>query len=205
MPVRRQFSGHILGVGSTSGTRVVVGRWLSSPFGSFADVMIEHADGHRRLLAPTSQVADFVAQTYTFDEVEETPVEVQVVGDQWRVRAAPLRLTATIGQRTALGWLLRGIPRPIASSTAWASMVDPVARVALRGVRTRGTARVGRREWYAATDVRAVTRLIGRLDGHDLGHLADVDPPCRFGFSSTPRRPSVTDVVTTVEINTALD
>ena len=205
MPVRRQFSGHILGVGSTSGTRVVVGRWLSSPFGSFADVMIEHADGHRRLLAPTSQVADFVAQTYTFDEVEVTPVEVQVVGDQWRVRAAPLRLTATIGQRTALGWLLRGIPRPIASSTAWASMVDPVARVALRGVRTRGTARVGRREWYAATDVRAVTRLIGRLDGHDLGRLADVDPPCRFGFSSTPRRPSVTDVVTTVEINTALD
>ena len=29
--------------------------------------------------------------------------------------------------------------------------------------------------------------------------LAPVDPPCRFGFSSTPRRPSVTSVVTTIE------
>ena len=29
--------------------------------------------------------------------------------------------------------------------------------------------------------------------------LTPVDPPCRFGFSSTPRRPSVTQVVTTVE------
>jgi len=37
------------------------------------------------------------------------------------------------------------------------------------------------------------------LDGVDLGELALVDPPCRFGFSSTPRSPSVTSVVTTVE------
>jgi hypothetical protein len=40
-----------------------------------------------------------------------------------------------------------------------------------------------------------VTRVRERL----AGRLAPVDPPCRFGFSSTPRRPSVTSVVTTVE------
>jgi hypothetical protein len=67
-------------------------------------------------------------------------------------------------------------------------------------VRTRGTAVAGRREWYGATEVRAVVRMRGRFDDADLGALAPVDPPCRFGFSSTPRRPSVTSVVTTVDV-----
>ena len=95
--------------------------------------------------------------------------------------------------------LLRAVPAPVAESPAWCALVDPVARVLLRGVRTRGTARVGRREWYGATDSHAVLGLAGTFDGADLGALAAVDPPCRFGFSSTPTRPSVTTVVTTVE------
>ena len=85
-----------------------------------------------------------------------------------------------------------------AQSPAFATLADPVARVAMRGVRTRGMARAGRREFYGATDLRAVTGLTGALDGIPLGDLAPVDPACRFGFSSTPRRPSVTDVVTTI-------
>jgi hypothetical protein len=47
--------------------------------------------------------------------------------------------------------------------------------------------------------VRAVTGIAGEWRGVDLGSLAPVDPPCRFGFSSTPARPSVTSVVTTIE------
>ena len=74
-----------------------------------------------------------------------------------------------------------------------------MARLVLRGVRTRGSAGRDRREWYGATSAHAVTALRGTWRGADLGTLAPVDPPCRFGFSSTPRRPSVTDVVTTVE------
>ena len=42
--------------------------------------------------------------------------------------------------------------------------------------------------------------LRGTLDGTPLGALAPVEPPARFGFSSTPSRPSVTTVVTTVEV-----
>jgi hypothetical protein len=38
--------------------------------------------------------------------------------------------------------------------------------------------------------------------GTDLGDLADVDPPVRFGFSSTPRRPSIVAVTTTVQPRT---
>jgi hypothetical protein len=97
-----------------------------------------------------------------------------------------------------LGRLLRVVPSRVAASPAWASVVDPVARVALRGVRTRGTALEGRQEFYGATDLHRVVAMTGRLEGAPLGSLARVDPPCRFGFSSTPRTPSVTTVVTTV-------
>ena len=97
--------------------------------------------------------------------------------------------------------MLSLVPERVATHPAWASAADPFSRVVLRGVRTRGAAGPGRREWYGATDVRAVTRMQGSFDGTDLGALAPVDPPCRFGFSSTPRRPSVTWVVTTVDID----
>ena len=78
--------------------------------------------------------------------------------------------------------------------------VDPVARVLLRGVRTRGSAGNGRREFYAATDHRAVVSASGTLDGAPLGALAPVSPEPGFGFSSTPPRPSVTSLVTTVDL-----
>ncbi|WP_377645243.1 hypothetical protein [Oryzobacter terrae] len=211
MGARQRFRGRIAGVGSTSGTRVVVGWWHESPFGSFADVMVETAAGHRVLLAPTSEVADLVATTYTFDEVRLEPVSVRpgpsgVVGDGaarglvpgWSVETPSLSLALEVGGRTALGRVLRLVPPGLAGTPAFATLADPVARVVLRGVRTRGVARAGRREFYGATDVRAVTALEGSFEGADLGDLRPVDPPCRFGFSSTPRRPSVTDVVTTI-------
>ncbi len=79
-------------------------------------------------------------------------------------------------------------------------MTDPVARLALPGVRTRGSAGGGRRETYGATDLRRVTGISGRWRGSDLGHLAPVDPDPGFGFGSTPRCPGVTSIVTTVQV-----
>jgi len=198
---RQRFLGSIAGVGSTSGVRVVVGHWPASPFGPFADAMVETADGHRVLLAPSPEVAEFVEATYVFDEVRVEPVSVsvEVADGSWEVRTPSLRLTLHVGRRTPLGRLLRAVPRRLAESPAWCALTDPVARVLLRGVRTRGTAGGGRREWYGATGMRAVTALTGAFDGEDLGTLARVDPPCSYGFSSTPRRPSVTAVVSTVE------
>ena len=198
MGARQRFRGRIAGVGSTSGVRVVVGWWHESPFGPFADAMVERADGHRLLLAPTEQVAALVSTTYVFDEVRVEPVAVDADGSAWVVESPSLSLRLEVGGRMPLGHLLRLLPRPLAESPVLAAAVDPVARVALRGVRTRGTAREGRREYYGATDLREVRRLAGRLDGIPLGDLAPVEPPCRFGFSSTPRSPSVTDVVTTI-------
>ncbi|WP_107767251.1 hypothetical protein [Nocardioides terrigena] len=197
--VRERFTGRIAGVGSASGVRVVVGRWDDGPWGAFADLMVEDATGYRVLVAPDERVRDFVASTYTFDEVVITPVEVTDTVDGWHVASSPLDLDLTVGGPTLLGRLLGLVPRRVATSPAWCTLIDPVARVVLRGVRTRGTAGQERREWYGATSVRAVTSLRGRWRGEDLGVLAPVDPPCRFGFSSTPRRPSVTAVVTTIE------
>ena len=218
MGTARRFRGRIAGVGSASGVRVVVGWWTESPFGRFADAMVERSDGHRVLLAPSDQVAELVSTTYTFDEVRIEPVDVDTVeaqgaqgpagsdesaepeeaGERWLVRAPSLRLDLSVGERTSLGRLLHLVPKPVAESPAFATLSDPVARVVLRGVRTRGTARAGRREYYGARDVRAVIALDGTFDGTPLGPLAPVDPPCRFGFSSTPRRPSVTTVTTTI-------
>lgn len=194
----QRFRGHIAGAGSRSGTRVVVGQWVASPWGGFADVMIEGSDGHRVLLAPTAQVRDFVAGTYTFDETRLEPVSVVAARGSLEVRTPSLRLDLSLGRRTPLGWLLRLVPARVATAPWWCALTDPVARVVLRGVRTRGVARAGRREYYGATDTRRVVALSGAYDGEDLGPLAPVDPPTRFGFSSTPRRPSVTSVVTTV-------
>ena len=200
---RWRFRGQIAGVGSTSGVRVVVGWWRQSPFGEFADAMIERADGTRILLAPTEQVRDLVATTYTFDETRIEPLSAREDAQgRWLVESPSLSLTLTPGARLPVGWLLRAVPRRLATSPAWCGLIDPVARVVMRGVRTRGIAREGRRESYGATDSRAVLALTGEFDGHDLGALADVDPPCRFGFSSTPRRPSMTDVTTTIEFLT---
>ena len=195
---RDRFTGRILGAGSTSGVRVVVGRWDVSPWGRFSDVMVAEPSGRRILLAPDQQVADYVSATYSFDEVRLGPVSVSGE-DAWVVAAPGLDLRVRVGSRAALGWLLQAVPRPLATSPAWARVTDPVARRVLRGVRTRGSAGNGRTETYGAYDLHGVLSLAGRWQGEPLGELALVSPEPGFGFGSTPERPSVTSLVTTVE------
>ena len=198
-PVRERYQGRIAGVGTTSGTRLVVGNWAHTPLGRFADVMVERPDGHRVLLAPSEAVRDVIEATYIFDEVRVEPVSVAEADGTWAVSGPSLSLRLGFGRRSGLGWLLRAVPSRLATSTRWATLVDPVAARVMDGVRTRGVAREGRQEWYGATDLRLVTSASGSFDGEPLGSLAEVDPPCRFGFSSTPRTPSVTSVTTTIE------
>jgi hypothetical protein len=193
-----RFDGWIAGVGTASGLRAVVGRWSRSPFGSFADVMVERADGRRLLLAPSEEIAAYVAGTYRFDEVRVVPVAIVAAGDNWRVDAGPLALEFAVGRRPALGVLLRLVPRRLATRAAWIRAAGLVARLALPGVRTSGTAGGGRREFYGAIDLRRIVWARLRWDGVDHGPLAPVDPPVRFGFGSTPARPSLVRIVTLV-------
>ncbi|MDL5200083.1 hypothetical protein [Streptomyces sp. ALI-76-A] len=195
---RLRFDGWIAGVGTSSGTRVVLGHWPRSPYGPFSDVMLERADGERLLLAPTAETADFVSGTYVFDAVRVVPVEVGVVGDTWTVTADSLALRFTAGRRGVLGFLLRAVPGALAGRPAWSALTDLPARMLMPGVRTRGSAGSGRREWYGARDLRPIRAASAVFEGHDLGGLAPVDPPVRFGFGSVPRTPALTRVITTV-------
>ncbi|MEU3727674.1 hypothetical protein [Streptomyces sp. NPDC031705] len=195
---RLAFDGWIAGVGTGSGTRVVVGHWLRSPFGTFSDVMLERADGHRVLFAPTSPTARCIAGVYHFDEVRTGPVTVRVSGTVWEVAADSLTLRFTVGRRGPLGMALRAVPRSLARRPSWAALAALPAR-ALPGVRTRGSSRPGHRQWYAACDLFPITHAVASLEGTDLGPLAPVLPPVRFGFASAPAAPSLVRVVSTIE------
>ncbi|WP_100497972.1 hypothetical protein [Geodermatophilus chilensis] len=200
MPQRLRFDGWILGAGTASGTRAVVGHWPTSPLGPLSDVMVQRPDGARLLLAPTREAADFIAATYTFDEVRLVPVRVQRPDPRtWAVDAGPLRLRVTTGRRPPLGWLLRAVPPPLARTPAWAGLLDRPARL-LTGLRTTGSAGNGRTEWYGVQDLHAVTSLDASWDGEPLGALAAVRPPVTFGFGSVSPRPSLARVTTTVQL-----
>lgn len=185
------FTGHIAGVGTTSGTRLVLGMWDETPLGPFADAMIETADGHRILLAPRRDVADFIASTYSFDEVVLASVTVRR-GERWQMTSHDLNVTFTPGRQLWMSPLLRAVPPPVHRTAAWARFCSPLASRLMPGVQTYGTAGSGRDEWYAARQVRLVATASARWRGEDLGDLAPLTPPVHFGFASAPARPSLT-------------
>jgi len=187
----RSFTGHIAGLGTSSGVRIVVGAWDLSPFGPFADVMVEGVDGHRTLIAPRETIADFVASTYVFDEVRIEPVSVEP-GDEWSVHTRSLQLRFRPGRRLWVGSLLGAVPPPLRRTATWARICDPVAARVMPGVRTYGSAGSGRTEWYAATDVHRLVGARATWEGEELGELSPVKPPVRFGFASAPAQPTLT-------------
>ncbi|WFR66784.1 hypothetical protein P9139_19260 [Curtobacterium flaccumfaciens] len=94
-PVERRFRGRIMGVGTTSGVRIVVGMWERSPFGAFTDVFLELADGTSVLLAPDELVAAYVSGTYRFDSVSVVDVRTRRTGRGSNSRPAHCRHRST--------------------------------------------------------------------------------------------------------------
>jgi hypothetical protein len=193
-----RFEGQIAGIGTTSGTRLVIGRWDASPFGAFTDVMLEDASGTRTLLAPSPEVAEYVRATYSFDDVVVTPVTCTLTSDRLVVDAGELRVRAGIGGVTLLGRLLGLVPSRLATHPRWLALINPVAARLVKGVATAGSAGHGRTEYYGVTSARAVAGVTATWRGADLGALAPVSPPVRFGFSSAPPRPQLVSVTTTI-------
>jgi hypothetical protein len=208
--LKRVFSGHIAGVGSQSGHRLVVGSWQTSPFGAFTDVMVQRSGGQERsdggigtgdervLLAPTREIADFVSSTYAFDHVLVGAVHAELTEDRLTVAAPNLDLRIDIGGAAPLDRLLRLVPARLAVAPWWLRAIDPVASRMVPGVHTAGTAGNGRREYYGVRRSRRIVGVSGRLDGEDLGALAPLRPPVRFGFASAPAEPQIVSVTTTI-------
>ena len=197
---RLTFIGHIAGVGTGAGVRMVVGSWLRSPFGRFADVMVETADGQRILLAPSDEVAEFVSATYEFDSVEIGPVGVDHTADGLSVTAPGLAVDGRLGGPAPFDNVLRLVPGRLATSPAWLRVIDPVAARLIPGVRTAGSAGNGRREYYGVCRSRLISAVEGTFRGVDLGGLAPLNPPVRFGFSSAPTTPQLVSVTTTIDL-----
>lgn len=185
------FTGHIAGLGTSSGVRIVVGAWDESPFGPFADVMVEDTSGHRTLVAARQSVADFVASTYAFDEVRIEPVSVER-GKEWSVHTRSLQLRFTPGHRLWVAPLLGLVPSPVRRSATWARACNPVAGRVMPGVRTYASAGNGRAEWYAASDIRRLVDARATWEGEELGELGPVEPPVRFGVASAAATPTLT-------------
>jgi hypothetical protein len=160
--------------------------------------MVERPDGTRTLLAPTQPVADFVAGTYRFDDVRVESFAVHP-GRRWAIATPSLVLEFETGSRTALGHLLTAVPRPVARSRAWCRALDPFAGLLRPGVRTAGTARGGRREYYCGLDEHRIVAATAVLDGVAAGPLAPLEPPVRFGFGSAPTRPALVRITTIVD------
>ncbi|WP_026551650.1 hypothetical protein [Arthrobacter sp. H20] len=194
-----RFIGNIAGIGTASGTRLVIGVWGESPLGTFTDVMVEDARGVRTLLAPTQSVVDYVSATYTFDRIRVVDVSSTLNPKYLTVSAGPLEVTAELGGVTGLGRMLGFIPARLSTSPRWLSLINPVAGLIMPGVQTAGSAGNGRTEYYGVTTARKVTAASARWDGEDLGAIAQLTPPVRFGFSSAPATPMLVTVVTSIK------
>lgn len=194
------FTGHIAGFGTAAGVRLVIGVWPSSPFGSFADVMVQTAGDERILLAPDQRIADFVASTYQFDRIELGPVDTALAADRLTVSAPGLDVEVTIGGPAPIDRLLRLVPGRLASAPWWLRAIDPVAARIVAGVHTAGSAGNGRREYYGVRRSRRIAAVAGSFAGRDLGGVAPLLPPVGFGFSSAPPTPQIVAVTTTIDL-----
>ena len=197
---RLSFTGHIAGFGTALGVRLVVGIWAESPFGAFADVMVQTADDERILLAPNAEVAEFVSATYHFDRVEVGPVRADLSEQKLMVSSPILDAAVSIGGPAPIDRLVRVVPGQLAATPWWLRAIDPVASRIVRGVHTAGSAGSGRREYYGVRRSRLIAAVTGSFDGRDVGGLAPLLPPVRFGFSSAPPVPQLVAVTTTIDL-----
>ncbi|MCU0113702.1 hypothetical protein [Curtobacterium poinsettiae] len=194
--VERRFRGRIMGVGTTSGVRIVVGMWDRSPFGPFTDVFLELSDGTSVLLAPDEIVAAYVSGTYRFDTVSVVDVHARRTARGLELSAGALEASIDVGGISPLGRILRIVPKPIARDPRWLAAIDPVARLLAPGSGTAGSAGNGRREYYGVTGAHDVTGVRGTWAGESLGDLRrstrpwrSASPRCRRSRRSSTSRP----------------
>ena len=194
-PVTRM-EGTIAGCGFASGDRFVAGIWEQGPLGPMNDRMWAQPNGTRILLAEDQRIASYVGGVYEFDRVEVVEFDVrESTPARLRLRAGPIELDLE-ARRGPRIFDLR--PKVLRRARWWIRVEDValrplVGRFLLKGaegVRGYGMSPSGVREWYAIDSYSPVVAAEGTINGRDLGNMAPLDPPVRFGFSEFPTRPA---------------
>lgn len=200
-----RFDGWILGASFASGHTLVFGRWHSSPFGGFADLMRRDPDGTRVLVAPSAEVERFVSAHYRFDAVERSPVQVEHDGSRLVAIAGDLTFELDLERRGLVSSLLRMRPSFLRTSPTWIGVEDVVFRPLVApllgggsGIHARGTTRAGARQWYGIHDLRWA-RARARIGDRDLGETVSPDFEAGFGASEFPGRPALVRVTSLIE------
>lgn len=199
-----RFDGRIAAAGTDDGHALVTGAWHRSPLGPFADVMWIDPDGRRTLLAPSSSVADDVADLYVFDEVRVVEVHGRVTADRVELQAGPVTLALRAAPRTWRSWVFAARPRPLRRAPAWIALEDrlvaPLGPWLLGGapqVRLAGTTPTGRREWYSIDDHRELHAGSVTIEGVERP-LAPLRPDLGVGLSSFPTAPALVTLTTLI-------
>ncbi len=181
------FQGRITSCGFESGDRIVVGDWITSPFGKFTDIMWATKEGKRILIAPNNQISDYVQSLYTFDEVVVEEISVTNFEGGMKLTSESLNLE----YRWSRGWTI-----PFSRSLFFIATVESLFAKLFFGTRTHGVTKNGRKEWYAIDRISSITNASAIINSQDAGGKRPMKEPCKFGFSEAPKKPSSCEVRT---------
>ena len=181
------FQGRITSSGFQTGDRVVVGTWNSSPFGNFTDIMWARSDGTRILIAPNQEIADYVTDMYSFDDVLLEEIDVKEEGRNLSVKCKTMELE--------FSWK-KGFAIPFKRSLLFIATVELFFARLIFSTRTYGLTRNNRREWYAIDRVSNLSHASANISGEDMGDMTPMSQPCKFGFSEAPKKPASCEVRT---------
>ena len=184
------FQGRISSCSFESGDRIVVGDWMSSPFGRFTDIMWAKPDGHRVLIAPNSTIAEYVEELYTFDEIQIQDIDIENEERTLSLKSEGLALDFEWNK----GWRI-----PFRRSLFFIATVELFFARVFFGTRTHGTTKNNRKEWYAIDHVSKIIKGSATIHGQDVGDISSMTNPCKFGFSEAPKQPSSCEVRTHIQ------
>jgi|TARA_Y100000996_G_C22546215_1_gene651952 hypothetical protein len=185
------FSGRITSSSFSSGDVIVVGYWQHSPFGEFCDIMWSKPDGTNVLIAPTSEVANYVSEMYDFDEIITTDIEAKITDKKIIVDTELMELDFNLGY---------GISHPLFMRPLWfVATIEYFFGRLFFGTKTHGSANNSKEEWYVVDRYDSIKDGSAVIEGIDLGECCKRTRSAKFGFSEAPIRPASVKVRTFIK------
>ena len=176
------FEGRITSCGFDSGDRIVIGMWESSPFGSFADIMWAKPDGTKILIAPNSEIGDYIYSLYDFDEVRIEEIKIKRKLKEICFSTTDINCQFNWGKE--ISFLVKR--RPL-----WfVATVEYFFGWLIFRTKTHGKTKNGRKEWYVVDKISRLKNAKAEIAGKNLGHYSKFSPKANFGFSDPPNMPA---------------